>query len=201
VRRFLPLVLGGLLASGCAPAHRAPGPPTGNGPLVAIYKAAIDDGGGVLRRAKLALWAERPDRLHAELMGPMGGVNFVLDSGGGQTCVVDVAAATAYVGADRAGGVGAIGALVGVRVSVADAVAALFSGAAPAGLHVTRDGSADGELPVTIRIADESRSIALTRLRFERGTADAAALGTGVPPPQLTVRPLEGVVSAAGASR
>lgn len=192
------LVVLGLLAAGCAPTHRTARVPPGDGPLVAVYKAAIDDGSGVVRRARLSLWAERPDRLHAELMGPMGGVNFVLDSGGGQTCVVDVAAATAYAGPD---GVGAIGALVGVRVSVADAVAALLSGVVPPGLHVARDDSAQGELPATIRIADESRSIALERLRFERGTGDARALGTGVPPPKLTVRPLEGVVPAPGDAR
>jgi len=194
VRRFL-LVVFLLVATGCAPTHRTSRIPAGPGPLVAVYKAAIDDGSGVVRRARLSVWAERPDRLHAELMGPMGGVAFVLDSGAGQTCVVDVAAATAYAGED---GVGALGALVGVRVSVADAVAALLSGASPSGLRVTRDGSPEGALPAAIRLADGGRSIALTRLRFERGSGDARALGTGVPPPKLAVRPLEGVVSATG---
>jgi len=196
VRLFL-VALFALLAVGCARAHRVDRLPPGDGPLVAIYKAAIDDGSGVMRRAKLSIWAARPDRLHAELIAPVGGVSFILDAGGGKACLIDVGAATAYAGGDS---VSAIEALVGLRVSVADAVGALLTGAAPIGLTVTRDASAEGELPAMIRIEDGSRSIALTRVRFERGTGDAAALGTGTPPGQLAVHPID-ELSAAGRER
>jgi hypothetical protein len=165
--------------------------PPGDGPLVGIYKAAIDEGHGAVRGARISVWAEQPDRLHAELIAPVGGVAYILDAGGGHACVVDVAAATAYVGE---AGPGAIEALIGVHVSVADAVVALLTGASREGLAVARVGRADDALPESIRISDGSRSISLTRLRFERGTGDARALGTGVPPAQLAVRPIESFV-------
>ena len=187
----------GLAAVNCARVHRHDGVPAGVGPLVAVYKAAIDDGSDVVRRARISVWVEPPDRLHAELLAPVGGVVFILDAGGGNACVVDVAAATAYVGED---GPGAIEALVGVRVSVADAVAALLHGYSPPGLAVTRDGGADGALPEKIRIADGARSIVLARLRFERGKTDPRALGTGVPPKQLRVRPIESLAGRASES-
>ena len=186
MKRLL-LGLCGLAALACAPTHRDHGLPAGSGPLIVVYKAAIDDGYGALRGAKLAVWAERPDRLHAELIAPVGGVTFILDAGGGNVCIVDVSAATAYVGED---GPGAIAALAGVRVSVADAVAGLLDGISPAGLAVTRVGRADGALPEKLRIEDGARSFALDRVRVLRGRTDPRALGTGVPPDKLRVRPL-----------
>lgn len=177
----------GLATLACATADRQDSVPAGAGPLIAVYKVASDDGKGVARRGKLSVWAERPDRLHAELIAPVGGVTFVLDAGGGKVCIVDVAAATAYVGDDEPG---AIAALVGVSVSVADAVAALLAGTSSGGLSVTRVGGIDGALPETLRIADKARVLTLARMRFERATADPRTLGTGVPPKQLPVRPL-----------
>jgi hypothetical protein len=187
LRRGL-LALFGLATFACAASHRPDFVPAGAGPLVGVYRAAIDDGNGVARGAKLSIWAERPDRLHVELIAPVGGVALILDAGGGAACIVDPGAATAYVGRD---GPDAIEALVGVRVSVAEAVAALLDGAPPGGLAVTRDGGVDGGLPGKIRIVDGARSVVLSRIRFERGTTEPRSLGTGTPPKQLPVRPLE----------
>jgi hypothetical protein len=115
-------------------------------------------------------------------------VTLILDAGGGTACVVDTGAATAYVGMD---GPDAIEALVGVRVSVAEVVAALLDGAPPRGLAVTREGAVDGSLPAKIRIVDGARSIELARIRYERGTTDPRTLGTGTPPARVPVLPLE----------
>ena len=176
----------GLAACACVETHRVGAVPAGDGPLIVVYKAAINEGQGARRGAKLALWAEGPDRIHAELIAPVGGVTYILDAGGGNVCVVDVRAATAYAGED---GPGAIAALTGVRVSVADAVAALLFGVSPAGLTVTRVGGA-GVLPDTLRIEDDTRSLAIERLRVERGRTDPDTLGTGLPPDKLRLRPL-----------
>lgn len=177
----------GLAALACAQPRANGGVPAGSGPLIVVYKAAIDDGHRARRGAKIALWAARPDRLHAELILPVGGVTFVLDAGGGNVSIVDVAEATAYVGPD---GPGSIGAFTGVRVSVADAVAALLDGVAPEGVVVSRVGGPAGVLPETFRIEDGTRSLAIARLRIERGRADQRDLGTGVPPDGLRTRPL-----------
>ena len=179
-----------LLAVGavaCTAAHRPDRIPAGDGPLVGVFEAVIDDGRGTVRHARLSVWAMGPDRLHAELHGPIGGVSLILDAGAGQVCIVDVAAGTAYVGRDDTG---ALESLVGVRVSVADAVAALLSGTAPDGVGVVRDDVEKGSLPMGIRIAEGKRSIELSRIRLVRGSADAGSLGTGAPPPRLTVRPI-----------
>ncbi len=186
MKRLL-LGLCGVAVLACVETHRDGGMPAGSGPLIVVYKAAIDEGQGARRGAKLALWAERPDRLHAELIGPVGGVTYILDAGGGNVCVVDVSAATAYVGED---GPDAIAALTGVRVSVADAVAALLDGVSPAGVAVTRVGGLDGALPDTLRIEDGARSLVIERVRVERGRTDPDALGTGLPPDRLRLRPL-----------
>jgi hypothetical protein len=174
-------------AIACAPLHREPVVPAGDGPLVAIYKAVFDDGGGRLRTARLSIWAERPDRIHAELYGPLGGVAFSIDAGSGQACLVDVAKATAYVGDD---GGEALESLLGVRVSAGDAVAALLDGRSPEGVTVRRDGSSVGAFPDHLRWSGGDRSLSLSLLRFLRGSAPAGALGTGKPPSRLAVRPM-----------
>lgn len=177
-----------LAAVACGHSRSAHGIPTGDGPLVGIYKASIDDGSGEVRGAKVSIWLEPPDRLHAELIVPVSGVTFVLDSGAGHTCLVDVAAATAYVGDDSAR---AIETLVGIRATVADAVAALSYGTSPSGLSVTRNASDAEPLPETIRLADGGRSLALSLLHFVRGSVDPRTLGTGIPAARLRVLPLE----------
>lgn len=187
VRRGL-IGLLGVATVACATIHRDDGVPAGDGPLVGVYKATIDGGKRAARGAKLSVWAERPDRLHLEIIAPIGGVTLVLDAGGGNACIVDTGAATAYAGK---AGPEAIEALVGVRVSVAEAVAALLEGASPRGLAVTRIGGAAGALPEKIRIVDGARSIELARIRYARGMTDPRSLGTGAPPRHLPVRPLE----------
>jgi hypothetical protein len=187
VNRVLILSLS-LLILACSGTRSSDRVPSGTGPVIAVYKAVIDDGSGPVRGAKLAVWAGRPDRLHAELIAPVGGVTFIVDAGGGNACIVDVAGATAYVGDD---GPSAIEALAGVRLSVADAVGALLDGTAPAGLTVKRTGDLLGALPEKLTIADGARSLVLDRVRYARGTTDPKALGTGLPPGNLAVLPLD----------
>lgn len=176
-----------LAMTACASPRGARGVPPGDGPLIGVYRASLDDGSGPVRKFKLLLWAERPDRLHAELLAPVGGVSLVLDAGGGSACLVDVGEATAYAG--RAGPA-VIESLAGVPMSVEDAVAAILSGSQARGLRVERTGGADGELPDRLLVSDGSRSLALARVKFQRGAA-AAALGTGSPPQRMIVRPIE----------
>lgn len=175
-------------ALSCSANRPGAGIPPGSGPIVVLYKAEVGDGRAAARGAKISVWAAEPDRLHAEIVAPVGGVTHTLDAGGGRVCVVDVARGIAYVGDD---GTGALEALVGLPVSIADAVAALLRGVAPAGVSVTRNGGEDGSLPLNVRISDGVRFIALSRVRVDRARTDAEALGTGIPPARLPVEPLE----------
>jgi hypothetical protein len=186
------LALAALFAAACAPVHRADRIPPGDGPLVGIYKTVSGDEDRATRGMRLSIWAALPDRLHAEVMGPVGGVHFVVDAGGGKVCVIDVDGATAYAGDDDPA---AFDALVGIRVSFRDAVGALLSGTSPDGWTVSRDGPVDA-LPSSIRIDDGANSLALTRSGFARGAAGGRALGSGEPPGTLPVRPLSELAPA-----
>lgn len=179
----------------CAGPSRVRRVPEGNGPLIGVYRATIDDGSGARRHAKLLLWAEAPDRLHAELLAAVGGVRFVLDAGGDTACVVDVAEATVYTGDS---GPAAIDGLVGVRVSIGDVVAALLSGTSPDGVRVERAGGASGELPERLAISQGARALELLRVRFERGSSAGADLGTGRPPAGLRILPMSELPSSSG---
>jgi hypothetical protein len=175
-------------AVACAGSRGTVRVPPGDGPLIGVYRATIAEPEREARRVKVLLWAERPDRLHAELLSPVGGVRLVLDAGGGLACVVDPETPAAYAGES---GPEAVEKIAGVRVSIADLVEALLAGAAPSGLRVSREGAAEPALPARFSIADGERSLDITLLRLERGAPGAGALGTGAPPPGMTVRPLE----------
>jgi hypothetical protein len=186
-----------IVAASCAGSRATRGIPAGDGPLIGVYRATIDDGTGVRRHAKLLLWAEPPDRLHAELLAGVGGVRFVLDAGGGAACVVDVSESTAYAGD---AGPAAVDGLVGVRVSIEGVVGALLSGVAPPGVRVERGGGAAGELPEWFTIAQGDRGLELKRVRFERGSNASDDLGTGRPPARMRVRPIEDLPTASGSA-
>lgn len=172
---------------GCAARHGIGTTPAGHGESVATYRAVLQEDERPTRRVRLVLWVARPDRLHAEIVPPIGGVRFTLDAGGGRACVVDAADGVAYAGSD---GVDAVDALTGIRITVPEAVAALLDGAAPPGWSAERDGDAPGELPRRLHLASGPRSMTLTLEHVVRSAA-AGPLGTGAPPAGLPVRPLE----------
>jgi hypothetical protein len=176
-----------IAAASCGGGREPGGVPQGDGPLVGFYRATISESGNPSRRVKVMLWAESPDRLHVELMAPVGGVRFALDAGGGRACVVDAEAATAFVGS---AGPEAIEALVGFPVSIAGAVEALLTGAAPEGIRVSSRSGESGRLPDSLTLDAGGRSLVLERVRFERGKS-GASLGRGEPPTGMATRPLE----------
>lgn len=171
----------------CAP-HGARTIPLGDGPLVGTYKAAFTEDTGRTRRARLLLWIERPDRLHAELLAPVGGSRLTLDAGGGRACLVDASEGIAYVGA---AGHGAIEALTGLRVTIAEVIAAALDGASADGIDVQRSPDPPGSLPSRLRLTTGGTALALEWVAWERIGNPAENLGTGAPPAGLTVRPLD----------
>ena len=184
-RRAIALVT--IAAAACGGSHRTSRIPDGEGALVATYRAEFAREGEPARRAKLLVWAEAPDRLHAELLPPVGGSPVTLDAGGGRAVLVDVDAKAAYVGG---AGPEALAPLTGVAIGVADAVRALLSGEAPEGARVEREGEAPGVLPARFTLTVGDSRIGLTRVRWERTARDPSTLGTGEPPSGLAVRSL-----------
>ncbi len=176
----------------CAARHGFKPAPSGHREPVATYRLVLQDGNGPARRVRLILWVARPDRLHAEIVPPVGGVRFTLDAGGGRACVIDAADGVAYAGSD---GAEAVDVLTGIRITVPEAVAALLDGASPPGWSAEREGDTPGELPRRLHLASGPRSMTLTLENVVRSAA-AGPLGTGAPPAGLLVRPLEELARA-----
>ena len=136
----------------------------------------------------MLLYAALPDRLHAEVLSPLGNPQLILDAGGGRLALTFVREAESFVGVADAG---LLERLLGVRVGLAELVGALLEGIPPPDCRLGREGGASGALPE--RLAVDCGHGALTlRLRQMRllGT-EAGALGRGRPPDGVRQRPLE----------
>lgn len=186
---LVPLILGGLLLSGCAgrTAHTdaVPEPPFWS----AIYKGRFTSPDGEKVRFRAWIWAEPPDRLHVELFGPMGGTRLAVDGGGGRLAVALVQDKVAFAG--EAGG-RELSPLFGVSMTLTEMVSALTGGGRPAGLTVwRRDADAGGGLPLRLQVGSDRGLLELTRMQVRPVPASAShSLGTGEPPASLPVRPL-----------
>jgi hypothetical protein len=141
------------------------------------------------RSFRLLLFARAPDRLHAEVLGPVGGPQLVVDSGSGRLAVAFPGERVAYQGDADAG---AIERVLGVRVAPAELVAFLTEGAPPAsqGLRAEREPAVSAGLPRRVRLAAADASLTLERRERRPPPADPDALGTGAAPDGFEVRPL-----------
>ena len=173
------------LAAAVACAHSPSSVPSGTGPIIGAYRARLVDAEGRTHTLRLLLWAHEPDRLHAEVLGPVGGVRLTFDAGPGAASVVDHQAAVAYAGDPSPDDVRRI---VGVPLAVPALVQALLSGASPEGLRVDRTGALG--LPERFSVEGAEGALRLELQRLTRGSASEAALGTGSPPRGMTLRPL-----------
>ena len=180
--------------------ERRGGAPQGPEPVpVGVYKGVIDDGEGKTRRFGLLLWADLPDRFHAELLPPVGGPEVIVDGGGGRLAITLVRERTAYVGpASRA----AIEAVAGVPVPVEDLVRWIVVAAdpVPRDVEVTRQPERAGGLPKRLEIRAGGRTLTIERRRLDARGALAAGAGTGAAPPGVAERPLEELPGAAAAA-
>lgn len=178
------------LLSGC-PRRRPPQTvPAGDGD-VALYRASSVDADGRARRFRLWLWAERPDRLHAEVLTPVGGTALVVDAGGGRLSVADVAERAAFVGAADGDG---LARLLGVEVTVTSLVGALLDGREPGGgVLLERAPAGAGVLPERLALRHDGRSLELELRRRVALAPDADVPGSGEPPAGFELAPLEGL--------
>jgi len=187
-RAALALALAACLLASCAPRRRAP-PGAAPGAEMALYRAALHAEEGERRRFRLLLWAEAPDRFHAEALTPVGGTAVILDGGGGRMSVVVPGERAAWAGAADAD---VLERVIGVRVGLEDLVGLLpgRGGSPPEGYEVERAPPGPG-LPRTFALRGGGGSLALERRRLEPLRVSTDALGTGSVPPGLDVRPLE----------
>ena len=144
---------------------------------------------GGSRGFHLLLYAAAPDRLHAEVLGPMGAPHVIVDGGGGRVAVAFPGEGVAYVGdADAA----VLGRVLGVPLSLDAFVRFLLEGAPvdAAGLSAARE-PLDAGLPRRVEVTAGEATLTLKGRQWRPSPPDPRALGTGTAPPGLEVRPLE----------
>jgi len=172
--------------AGSCTAHRRLPEEAFPGPTFGVYRARIVDARtGDGRRARALVFAELPDRLHVEILSPVGATEAILDAGSGRVSITFPRDRVSYVGpADEQ----AFAALVGLRATPAAVVQSLL-GTAPSDLEVERDGR-PGRLPESLRIRTADGVLTLKLRTIEPVRGAGSTVGTGHVPPDVETRPV-----------
>jgi hypothetical protein len=170
--------------------RRGVGPGTGpEQPKVGRYKGRVAHGQAKERRFRLLLFAALPDRVHGEVLSPLGGPQLILDGGSGQLAITFVRDGESFVGPARSE---VLSRILGVEVELGQLVRALLLGeGSGGGLRVERKGPSAPGLPESLTIETEDATFALELKKLRSLGADPGRLGTGQPPADTSVRPLE----------
>jgi hypothetical protein len=161
---------------------------------VGVYRGQAWDESGRRVRFRLLLHARPPDRVHAELIRPVGGTAWVFDAGDGQVSLTIVEEATAYVGAARAD---VVRRLLGVAVAPAAFVHAILDGEPPGdGIDVVRLPHGRPGLPQSFELREGTRGFRLERSEIRR--VGGPGLGTGRPPAGVRQLPIEDLDAPSG---
>jgi hypothetical protein len=161
--------------------------PTG-GAEVGVYKARLEPAEGKPRRFRLLLFAMLPDRIHGEVVSPLGSTVLIFDGGGGQLSVTFVRDRIAFVGpADGA----ALEAVLGLDLPLEELVRGLLLGELTDPRHrIVRTSSRDPGLPDALEISGERQLLQLRLKKRQPLRSSEAELGRGEPPPGMERRPL-----------
>lgn len=181
------VALGGLA---CAGRGGVPARATWEPPAAALYKVRLEGGADEkTRKFRLLLFAELPDRLHGEVLSPLGRTELIADAGDGRISIFFVRDRIAFSGAVEPR---VIEDLLGIKLSLEELVAGLLTGeVANRDVELQRFPESGSGLPERLEIRVEARSLVMQLKRRQELRVDPAELGTGVPPPGAEVRPLE----------
>ena len=182
-----------LLGAGTGCARRADrGLAFGDGPgtAVAVYRGTLTEPGSGVRGFRATLFVARPDRLHAEIAGPVGGPRLIVDGGGGRIAVSFVADRLAYVGEDARAGLRSV---LGLDLGLEELVAAVLDGAAPAAVRAFEyTPGGPGGWPRRLAMSGSDVDVVLELRRTRALPASATTdLGTGTAAPGFEHRSLE----------
>ena len=187
--RAVGLVL--LLALGLAacagrrePAQAGPGA----GPVFGLYRARLEEPGGRSEKFRLLLFAAAPDRIHGEVLSPMGSTALIFDGGGGKVAITLVRDRVAFAGP---AGPDVFEKLIGVPVSLEELVESLLTGDGAGEHRVVREPAGSEGLPEFYEISAGGRSLQLQLKRLRSLEGWGGGLGTGEPSGDLELLPLE----------
>jgi len=154
-----------------------------------VYKARLAGEGLKSRRFRLMIYGELPDRLHAEVLSPLGTTELIVDAGGGRVAVTLVDERTSFVGSAAED---VLQRILGLHLEL-DMLLGLVLGndeAAP-GLVVNRVPATGPGYPDSLEIGNERRQLQLELKRVHALERDPETLGNGRPPDGVEVRPLD----------
>ena len=158
-------------------------------PVMGVYRARIEPSGGRPRRFRMLLFAQQPDRIHAEALSPVGTTEMILDAGDGLAAVTLVRDGVAYVGPLEPG---IVEATLGLPIAIEELVRGILGPQPPRleGRTILREPEGREGLPRRLEAASEQvrLTLELKRLQPVRGLAEE--LGRGTPPPGMERRPL-----------
>jgi hypothetical protein len=154
-----------------------------------LYKARLSDPEGNPRRFRLWLFAELPDRLHGEVISPVGTTELIVDAGQGRLSVALVRERVAFVGPAKPE---VIEGLLGVRVGLEELVRALLTGEiGETGHTIMRSETPGTALPEQLEIRSGQRELVLQLKRRQPFGAVDDRLGRGLPPEGMEQRTLD----------
>jgi hypothetical protein len=175
-------------AAGCT-ARRPPTIAARVEPSVGLYRGLIEPAGGEPRRFRVLLYAALPDRIHGEIVSPVGTTEMIIDGGAGRLAVTINDEGVSYVGDAEPS---ALERILGVRLTLRELVSGLLTGQLDDDAwRVDRSSSADGELPASIEFRSSNAKLTLVLKRLRPLGTDPRDLGRGAPPEGTERRPLD----------
>jgi hypothetical protein len=157
--------------------------------MMGVYRAKLEKPSGEARRFRLLLYATLPDRLHAEVLSPVGTTELIVDGGSGRVAVTIPRERVSYTGSGDAVGLDKI---LGVHLSLEDLVRGLLGQPIDdAGYRVAREPEGQIGLPNTLEIDGSGHRFSLRLKKMQPLRVSTSGLGNGEPPPGMEVLPLE----------
>ncbi len=159
------------------------------GAQMGVYRARLQQGQGESHRFRLLLYATLPDRIHGEILSPLGTIELIFDGGGGRVAVTIPREGVSYAGA---GDSEAMGKVLGVPLSLEQLVQGLL-GQSTTGTDYVLARKPEGRagLPDTMEISGRGNRLSLKLKKLQPLRVSTASLGNGEPPPGMELRPLD----------
>ena len=125
------------------------------------------------------VYAALPDRLHAEVLSPLGGTELIIDGGAGRLALSVVSERVAFVGRSDSE---VLERIVGTPISLEELVRALLTGEhGGGGYRVQRWAAESPGLPERFEIGSEGRHLRLELKRLGNMRETPSRLATGEP--------------------
>jgi hypothetical protein len=161
------------------------------GGQIGLYRGRLVESGEKQRRFRLQLFVAPPDRVHGEVVSPLGSTVMIVDGGNGDLAVTLVREGVSYVGRARPE---ILERILGVRLSLAELVRGFLTGLDEercTDCVVRRSEEERHGMPewIEFRSADAQLSFELKKVRPLR--AESESLGTGLPPDGTRIRGLD----------